>query len=165
MYYSGYYLSPVGKILIVCTNEAVTGLWIDGQKHFAAGINDTAKHDENHRLILKTKEWLGRYFNGEKPQTADLPLAPQGTQFQQCVWKLLCEIPYGQTVTYGELAKKTAAILGKEKMSAQAIGGAVGRNPISVIIPCHRVIGADGSLTGYDGGIDKKMFLLKLESE
>lgn len=95
---------------------------------------------------------------------AELSLAPHGSDFQQRVWKLLCEIPYGKTTTYGELAKRVAVQMGRETMSAQAVGGAVGRNPISIIIPCHRVVGADGSLTGYAGGLEKKLSLLQLES-
>lgn len=101
--------------------------------------------------------------NVQKPMLSELALAPQGSDFQQNVWKLLCEIPYGETTTYGELAKRVAAQMGRETMSAQAVGGAVGWNPISIIIPCHRVVGADGSLTGYAGGLDKKLRLLEIE--
>lgn len=165
MYYSDYYYSPIGEILIVCSNEAIIGLWIAGQKHFSAGIKEKTIPNEEHPLILKAKDWLDKYFNGKSPDISALPLKPKGTDFQQCVWKLLREIPYGETVTYGELARRVKKELGKERMSAQAVGGAVGKNPISVIIPCHRVIGTDGSLTGYDGGIDKKRFLLELETK
>lgn len=164
MYYSDYYHSPIGKILIVYNDEAIIGLWIEGQKHYAANFKESPAQNKNHPLILKAKDWLDKYFDGNKPDISTLPLAPEGTEFQQCVWQLLREIPYGETVTYGELAKRTAKMLGKERMSAQAIGGAVGRNPISIIIPCHRVIGADDSMTGYDGGLDKKRFLLELET-
>lgn len=128
--------------------------------------NEKIYNAEDDAVILNLKntvEWLERYFNGEQPEIAELVLAPQGSEFRQIVWKNLCEIPYGKVVTYGELAKKVAVQMGRERMSAQAVGGAVGHNPISVIIPCHRVIGADGSLTGYAGGIEKKRMLLELE--
>lgn len=114
-------------------------------------------------VLAAAKRWLDRYFAGEEPLPAELPLAPVGSPFRQAVWKLLCGIPYGETTTYGAIAKKLAPMLGRETMSAQAVGGAVAHNPISVIIPCHRVLGSDGSLTGYAGGIDKKIWLLKKE--
>ena len=116
-------------------------------------------------ILRKTKFWLDRYFAGEKPDMDELSLAPQGSEFCKMVWGILCEIPYGEVTTYGEIAKKVAERTGKKSMSAQAVGGAVGHNPISIIIPCHRVIGADGSLTGYAGGIEKKVKLLELEKE
>ena len=106
---------------------------------------------------------LDRYFAGEKPEISELPLAPIGGEFRQAVWKILCEIPYGQVTTYGEIAKKIAAQRNRKTMSAQAVGGAVGHNPISIIIPCHRVVGSNGSLTGYAGGIDLKIKLLEHE--
>ena len=109
------------------------------------------------------KKWLDRYFSGQKPDVAELPLAPQGNAFRQGVWEILCTIPYGEVITYGSIAKKMAVKLQKERMSSQAVGGAVGHNPISIIIPCHRVVGANGSLTGYAGGIEKKIKLLELE--
>ena len=114
----------------------------------------------------KNKKWLDKYFNGEKPQISDLDINLEytGSEFAQNVWKLLCDIPYGKVVTYGELAKKVARKMNKSKMSAQAVGGAVGHNPIGIIVPCHRVVGANGSLTGYAGGIDKKIKLLELEN-
>lgn len=113
--------------------------------------------------LKKAVKWIERYFDGEQPEIKELVLAPKGSEFRQIVWKNLCEIPYGKVATYGELAKKVAVQMGKERMSAQAVGGAVGHNPISVIIPCHRVVGADGSLTGYAGGIEKKRMLLEME--
>ena len=109
------------------------------------------------------KKWLDRYFSGQKPDAAELPLAPQGNAFRQGVWEILCTIPYGEVTTYGSIAKKMAVKLQKERMSSQAVGGAVGHNPISIIIPCHRVIGVNGSLTGYAGGIETKIKLLELE--
>ena len=114
-------------------------------------------------VFIKVKKWLERYFNGENPSIKELPLAPQGNDFRQRVWDILCKIPYGETVTYGDIAKEIANSLGRKSMSAQAVGGAVGHNPISILIPCHRVIGVNGSLTGYAGGIERKKALLKLE--
>lgn len=121
------------------------------------------EENPDHALIQKAFQWLNRYFAGEKPAISELPLAPLGSTFRQIIWKLLCEIPYGQTATYGELAAKAAARMGKDHMASLAVGGAVGHNPISLIIPCHRVVGANGSLTGYAGGLNKKIALLKHE--
>ena len=126
-------------------------------------MKEEIKENKNERILIKTKKWLDEYFNGKKPEITELDLAPIGSEFAKNVWKILCEIPYGKVTTYGEIAKKMAKIMHKEKMSAQAVGGAVGHNPISIIIPCHRVVGANGSLTGYAGGIDKKIYLLKHE--
>ena len=126
-------------------------------------MKEEIKENKNERILIKTKKWLDEYFNGKKPEISELDLAPIGSEFAKNVWEILCEIPYGKVTTYGEIAKKMAKIMHKEKMSAQAVGGAVGHNPISIIIPCHRVVGANGSLTGYAGGIDKKIYLLKHE--
>ena len=126
-------------------------------------IKENIELKDDEEILIKTKKWLDRYFNGEKPEISELNLSPNGSIFAKNVWKLLCKIPYGKTTTYGELAKKVAEVMGKNRMSAQAVGGAVGHNPISIIIPCHRVVGADGSLTGYAGGIDKKIKLLEHE--
>lgn len=114
-------------------------------------------------VLRRARDWLDRYFAGEIMLPGELPLAPAGSAFRQAVWEYLCEIPYGEVTTYGEIARKMAARLGRASMSAQAVGGAVGHNPISIIIPCHRVVGANGNLTGYAGGIDRKIQLLKLE--
>ena len=119
--------------------------------------------NDNLNVFTITKDWLNRYFDGMKPQISELPLAPIGGEFRQIVWKVLTEIPYGKVITYGELAQKIAKQRGSEKMSAQAVGGAVGRNPISIIIPCHRVVGANGNLTGFSGGIQMKQQLLQHE--
>ena len=157
-----YYASPVGKLLLAAEESGLCGLWIEGQKYEAAGL--TAPKAEGDNAILRlTCEWLDAYFAGQKPEIAALPLTPQGSAFRQRVWRLLCEIPYGEVMTYGALAKRIAAEDGRSAMSAQAIGGAVGHNPISIIIPCHRVVGADGSLTGYAGGVEKKLWLLRHE--
>lgn len=159
MYYLSDYTSPLGKITLVGRGDALCGLYIDGQRFSFDGVAEEGETD----AILKAKAWLDRYFAGEKPEASELPLAPEGSEFQRLVCRLLCGIPYGELVTYGELAKKIAELKGLERMSAQAVGGAVGRNPISIIIPCHRVIGAGGNLTGYDGGLDKKIWLLRHE--
>ena len=110
-----------------------------------------------------TKKWLDQYFAGNKPNISELSMAPIGGVFQKSVWKILCQIPYGEVITYGEIAKKMARIMNKTRMSAQAVGGAVGHNPISIIIPCHRVVGSNGSLTGYAGGLQTKIKLLEIE--
>ena len=141
--------------------NGLIGLWFEGQKYFADTLPDEHVSQET-PVLTKAKKWLDIYFSGEEPKFTP-PLHPVGTAFRQAVWKILLQIPYGQTVTYGEIAQQLAAEQGISTMSAQAVGGAVGHNKISVIIPCHRVIGADGSLTGYAGGIDKKIALLGLE--
>ena len=155
------YGSPLGGILLAGDEIGLTGLWFDGQKHFAHGL------DPDHRegdlpALEQAAMWLDAYFAGRAPDFTP-PLRTIGTEFQREVWRLLLQIPYGETTTYGELARKVAARRGLKSMSAQAVGGAVRHNEISIIIPCHRVIGTNGSLTGYAGGIDKKMKLLELE--
>ena len=139
--------------------ENLIGLWFDGQKYFLSSIKSDLEENHNLKIFIDTKNWLDRYFAGEIPSIKEIPLAPQGSNFRQAVWKILCKIPYGEVTTYGQISQK----LGKGKMSAQAVGGAVGHNPISIIIPCHRVIGSNGNLTGYAGGLDKKIKLLELE--
>ena len=151
--------TPLGKIIAASRDNALAGLWFTGQKYFPGGSESWLKKPD-YPLFTSLERWLEEYFSGSKPKTR-ITLLPQGTIFQQRVWKLLEEIPYGKTTTYGALAAKL--ITPGKKASAQAVGGAVGHNPISLIIPCHRVIGADGSLTGYAGGIEKKRFLLELE--
>lgn len=142
--------------------EVLTGLWFDGQRHFGAGLPPGTEGAEL-PVFRDTARWLDIYFSGREPSFSP-PMQPSGTPFQQTVWSLLLTIPYGQTTTYGALAAQTAACLRVSTMSAQAVGGAVGRNPISILIPCHRVLGADGKLTGYAGGVDKKAVLLRLET-
>lgn len=151
------YASPVGKLTLVSDGEAIIGLWIAGQKYFAAGIPTNLPVSDDLPVFSKARAWLDRYFAGKRPAVCELPLAPQGSAFRQSVWRILCEIPYGQTVTYGEIAKSLGV------RSAQAVGGAVGHNPVSIIIPCHRVLGGDGSLTGYAGGVERKIWLLRHE--
>ncbi len=163
MLYKTFYESSLGNILIVSDENNIIGLWFEGQKYFLANIKEDITQKDDLPILQSAKLWLDQYFAGQKPNIADLKLAPRGNDFRLTVWKILCEIPYGQLTTYGEIAKKVAIVMNKESMSAQAVGGAVGHNPISIIIPCHRVVGSHGSLTGYAGGIDKKIKLLQLE--
>jgi methylated-DNA-[protein]-cysteine S-methyltransferase len=153
--------SPVGILTIASDGTSITGLWIEGQKYFADTLEESLTQP-NLPVFKNVKEWLICYFSGREPAITP-PLAPKGSSFRQAVWNILCEIPYGQVRTYGDIADQLARQTGKEHMSAQAVGGAVGHNPISLIIPCHRVVGADGSLTGYAGGIHTKERLLQLE--
>ena len=162
MVYTCKYTSPIGNMLLAADEVGLTGVWFEGQKHYASTLpNEHAQRETN--VLTRAKKWLDLYFSGEEPKFTP-PLNPQGTPFRKAIWEILLTIPYGQTVTYGEIAKAYAQEKGLDKMSAQAVGGAVGHNPISIIIPCHRVVGASGSLTGYAGGIDKKIHLLKLEN-
>ena len=156
-----HYDSPLGGILLAADESGLTVLWFDGGKHFAEGLPATHIRQET-PILAAAKGWLDIYFTGREPDFLP-PLHPAGSLFQQAVWALLLQIPYGQTVTYGQLAARLAAQRGLARMSAQAVGGAVGRNRISLIIPCHRVLGADGSLTGYAGGLDRKAKLLAWE--
>lgn len=163
MIYKMSYDAPVGKLLLAEKDRALVGLWMEGQKYFLGSVKEDMEENKGSAVLKQTVVWLERYFRGEKPQIKELPLAPVGSAFRKEIWEMLCEIPYGETTTYGELAKKIAKKKGIEKMSAQAVGGAVGHNPISIVIPCHRVVGSDGGLTGYAGGIEKKRMLLELE--
>ncbi len=161
MTYIQHYDSPLGAILLASDGTGLTGSWFGGEKYFADNL--PAEHAERETPILAdAKRWLDIYFSGREPDFMP-PLHPIGSPFRQAVWEILLRIPYGQTVTYGEIARLLAKKHGLAKMSAQAVGGAVGHNEISVIIPCHRVVGTNGSLTGYAGGIDKKVKLLELE--
>lgn len=163
MIYNTFYDSPIGKLMLASDGDNIIGLWMEGQKYFKGSIKEEMKEDNTLSIFIKTKDWLASYFKGEKPDIKELSLAPIGGDFRQEVWQILCSIPYGELMTYGEIAKVIAKKKGKETMSAQAVGGAVGHNPISIIIPCHRVVGTNGSLTGFAGGIDKKIKLLELE--
>ncbi len=178
--YTWHYDSPLGGIMLASDGEALTGLWFDGQKYFADTL--ASYHEEkNLPVFVQTKKWLDLYFRGKNPAFTP-PLRLKGSEFRRKVWDILLEIPYGETMTYGEIARKlaeetvggiSAADAGvtttpkkagaKRHVCAQAVGGAVGHNPISLIVPCHRVVGVDGSMTGYAGGIDKKRKLLELE--
>ena len=161
MEYTHHHDSPLGGILLTSDGSALTGLWFDGQKNYA-GFLDAGHKEELLPAFITAERWLDVYFSGRCPDFMP-PLKMKGTEFQKAVWSILLTIPYGATMTYGEIASKMAPRNGLSKMSAQAIGGAVGHNPISLIIPCHRVIGADGSLRGYAGGVEKKLWLLELE--
>mgnify|MGYP001702748236 FL=1 len=161
MMYTLHYDSPLGGILLAADEVGLTGLWFDGEKYFADTLDPEHKAQET-PILREAKRWLDVYFRGQEPDFTP-PLHPIGSPFRQEVWALLLQIPYGQTTTYGALAKQLAAERGLSRMSAQAVGGAVGHNVISIIIPCHRVVGTNGSLTGYAGGIDKKAKLLTLE--
>lgn len=165
MIYTQKYQSPLGEILMAEKENALIGLWIEGQKYFLSTIKEETVSTDNSVILKQTYEWLERYFAGDKPAISELSLAPHGSSFRQSVWKILCKIPYGEVTTYGAIAKQIADSRGLAHMSAQAVGGAVGHNPISIIIPCHRVVGSDGSMTGYAGGIDKKIWLLNHEKK
>ena len=162
MIYTTHYKSPIGDILLASQNNKLIGLWIEGQKYYLSNLKDEIKEEEK-EILIKTKAWLDRYFKGEKPSINELDLDPLGSDFRKNVWKILCEIPYGEVITYKDIADTIAKQKNLKKMSSQAVGGAVSHNPISIIIPCHRVVGSNGSLTGYAGGIDKKVYLLKHE--
>lgn len=157
------YPSPIGMITMAGTDSALTGLWLEGQKHFASTVSEEAKEEVTFVFSL-TCRWLDLYFSGNQPDFLP-PVYLQGTAFQKAVWDVLLTIPYGQTVTYGQIAGVLSETLQKPRMSAQAVGNAVGRNPVSILVPCHRVTGSDGSLTGYAGGLYNKMFLLDLEKK
>ena len=161
MKYVYNYHSQLGSITLASDGKSLTGLWFDGQKHFPHKlISESIKAELP--LFMQTINWLDTYFDSEVPDFTP-PISLQTTPFRKAVYEILLTIPYGQTMTYGKIADILAQQNGIECMSAQAVGGAVGHNPISIIIPCHRVVGADGSLTGYAGGIDRKIELLKLE--
>ncbi len=162
--YTTQYLSPLGPLTLAADNEALIGLWFDDQKYFGSqnlGSLATAK-TQSYPVLEQAKRWLDIYFSGHNPDFLP-PLNYSSTPFRQRVCEIMLTIPYGQTITYGEIAKILAKERGVEKISGQAVGGAVGHNPIALIIPCHRVVGANGNLTGYGGGLDRKVKLLSLE--
>lgn len=163
MVYTSYYGSPIGRILIAGKDDALVGLWLEGQKYFPGPQRVGREERDSHPVCVQARAWLDCYFGGEKPKISELKLAPEGSAFSKAVWDILCQIPYGKLATYGEISRKIAEKMGRKRMCAQAVGGAVGHNPISVIIPCHRVVGSDGSLAGYAGGLDKKIWLLAHE--
>ena len=161
MEYTAHYDSPLGGITLASDGTALIGLWFDGQKYYADALD--AEHEEADMSVFEqTKKWLDLYFSGKVPDFTP-PLNMKTTEFRKSVWEIMLTIPYGKTMTYGEIAEKIAKQKGLNRMSAQAVGGAVGHNSISLIIPCHRVVGTNGSLTGYAGGVDKKVKLLTME--
>ena len=161
MQYTSRYRSPLGEMLLAADETGVTGLWFAGQKYFARHL-DKEHAEKEISLFTTVKQWLDVYFAGSEPDFT-VPIHFTGTAFQNEVWGILCAIPYGRTTTYSEIAKQLAARRGLPHMSAQAVGGAVGHNPISILVPCHRVVGLGGSLTGYAGGLERKRCLLALE--
>ena len=162
MHYTTFYESPIGRMLLAADDTGLTGLWFEGQKYFARCL-DRESEEKELPVFAEAKRWLDIYFSGKEPDFT-LPFNFIGTDFQKEVWEILCAIPYGQTMTYGAIADQLAKKRGLSRMSAQAVGGAVGHNNLSIIVPCHRVVGSDGSLTGYAGGIERKTFLLNLEN-
>ena len=163
MYYISNYVSPIGKIYIASDEENIVGLFIENQKYFMEILTKCEYREKETKVLKMTKNWLDRYFNKQKTDISELPIKMIGSDFRRDVWKILLDIPYGQVTTYGNISKQIAKRYNIKSMSAQAVGGAVAHNPISIIIPCHRVVGTNGSLTGYASGIDKKIELLKLE--
>lgn len=156
-----HYASPLGDMTMASDGEALVSLCFDGQKHFSTALPSGAVEGRL-PVFNMTSRWLDIYFSGNEPDFMP-PLKMQGTDFRQAVWKILLDIPYGKTITYGEIAARLVRERGLKAMSAQAVGGAVGHNPISIIVPCHRVIGAAGKMVGYGGGLDRKIALLEME--
>lgn len=156
MDFTSHYLSPLGGITMASDGDTLVGIWFDGQKYFGKGLANDYKTCDDLPIFIETRRWLDTYFSGREPDFTP-KLIMRGSDFRKCVWDVLLNISYGQTMTYGEIARTLGV------RSTQAIGGAVGHNPISLIIPCHRVLGAGEKLTGYAGGIDKKTWLLKME--
>lgn len=157
------YASPAGEMILAAQGNELIGAWIAGQKYFLSTVQETMEQRNDSPALVQAENWLNRYFAGERPALDSLFLAPRGSAFRQAVWRILCDIPYGQCLTYGDIARRIAEEQGRQHMSARAVGGAVGHNPISIFIPCHRVVGANGSLTGYAGGVEVKKKLLQLE--
>lgn len=162
-YYQAEYDSPVGRLTLASDGTAVCGLWLEGQKYHGATIPAALESNPDAQPFDALRSWLDAYFSGDRPRIADVPLAPLGSEFQRLVWRLLTKIPYGEVTTYGALADQVARERGGRRTAPLAIGGAVGHNPVSILIPCHRVVGADGSLTGYAGGLARKTWLLEHE--
>lgn len=163
MIYTTQIDSPIGHLLLAAQDDALVGLWIEGQKYFPDAQKTSWAERGDLPVFGQTRQWLDRYFSGQRPSAHELRLSPAGSAFRQEVWSILCDIPWGHTMTYGDISRVVARNHGLLHMSAQAIGGAVAHNPISIIIPCHRVIGTNGSLTGYAGGVERKLRLLTLE--
>ena len=163
MYYCTYE-SKIGLFYLVSDGENLCGCYLENQKYFPNDINDY-QFNEELNVFLKSITWLEKYFKGENPSIDEIPLNFNGTEFRNTVWKVLKEIPFGEVITYRDIGEIIAKTKGLKTMSAQAVGGAVGHNPLLIFIPCHRVIGADGSVTGFAAGLENKKFLLNLESD
>ncbi len=162
MKYFSYYLSPVGKLMLVSDNDKLIA--IKGDKHrFLDDFSVGEKENNDLDIFIKTKKWLDDYFKGLNPSIDDIPIYFEGSDFRIEVWKILCDIPYGEVYTYGDIARMIAKKRGLKSMSSQAVGNAIGHNPISIIVPCHRVVGSNNNLVGYGGGIFMKIKLLELE--
>lgn len=161
MRYRETFRSPLGTVTLASDGDSLTGLWFEGQRYYPGGLEQESE-EKDLPVFREVRDWLEGYFSGKDPGPLP-PLRAEGTGFQKEVWTVLRAIPYGQTRTYGDIARELARRRGLVQMSARAVGGAVGRNPISILVPCHRVVGASGSLTGYAGGLERKTALLKLE--
>lgn len=161
MRYRETFRSPLGTVTLASDGDSLTGLWFEGQRYYPGALEQESE-EKDLPVFREVRAWLERYFSGKDPGPLP-PLRVAGTDFQKEVWAVLRAIPYGQTRTYGDIARELARRRGLPQMSARAVGGAVGRNPISILVPCHRVVGANGSLTGYAGGVERKVALLKLE--
>lgn len=161
MTFISHYDSPLGGITLAATNDRLCGLWFDGQKYFGSTLQGETKEAKT-PVLRQTQQWLDIYFTGGQPDFFP-SMQLVGTPFQQTVWNILCNIPYGETRTYKEVAAETARRLRRPHMAAQTVGNAIGHNPISILIPCHRVVGTNGSLTGYAGGTERKLALLQIE--
>ena len=164
MEYTTQWKSPIGTLTIASDGTAITGLWMEGQRYFCAGLSPEASDGTNLAVIQDTIRFLERTFLGEPDDLQRIPMAPSGTVFQKAVWSSLAQIPRGETRTYGQIAAAVEAAIGR-RTAPRAVGAAVGKNPIAILIPCHRVVGANGSLTGYAGGLERKAFLLNLEQK
>lgn len=162
MHYVTRIETPLGRLVAASDGVAVVGLWFEGQAHFGATLDETRERADDLPVFEDLRRWLNTYFEGRDPGPHPA-CSPKGTPFRLAVWRELAKVPYGSTVTYGELGRRVAHELGRDSWSARAVGGAVGHNPISILLPCHRVVGADGSLTGYAGGVETKAALLALE--
>ncbi|MDR2128899.1 MAG: methylated-DNA--[protein]-cysteine S-methyltransferase [Burkholderiaceae bacterium] len=166
MVYTTQYGSPIGQLWLASDGERLIGLWMEGQKYFGASAPGVWVPKDDLPVFAQIKAWLDDYFAGGRPALSGLPLALHGSAFRKMVWAVLCEIAYGQTTTYGQIAQAVARRMkrrGDGGMLSRAVGGAVGHNPVSIIVPCHRVLGSDGGLTGYAGGLERKVHLLALE--
>ncbi|WP_130811181.1 methylated-DNA--[protein]-cysteine S-methyltransferase [Olsenella sp. Marseille-P4559] len=164
MYFCEYHTPVVGTLTVTSDGEGITGCWFDNDRHFGHGLTDkTLERHEDLPVLRQAESWLDRYFAGEKPNSRDLPLAARGTEFQLLVREALLDIPYGETMAYGAIAKRLEAKTGRHQ-SPRAVGSAVGHNPLCVMVPCHRVVAANGSLTGFAGGIARKVALLEHEN-